>query len=78
MINLAGSRDRCESSFLCTKAPGNLAAPQPFALVIAFAGPAKSVGKHVVRLQLSEDRRSLAHPIAEDARNGNARRLLKI
>ena len=39
-----------------------------FAFVVAFAGPAKPVGKHVMRLQLAEHPRPLAHPVAQDAR----------
>ena len=39
-----------------------------FAFVVAFAGPAEPVGKHVMRLQLAEDPRPLAHPVAQNAR----------
>src|SRR5262252_6074172 len=37
--------------------------------VVAFAGPAKPIGKHVMRLQLAEYPRALTHPAAQDARH---------
>ena len=43
--------------------------PLNLAFVVAFAGPAEPVGKHVMRLQLAEDPRPLAHPVAQDARH---------
>ena len=43
------------------------------AFVVAFAGPAKPVGKHVMRLQLAEHPRPLAHPVAQDARHRQRR-----
>src|SRR3954451_1094574 len=39
-----------------------------FAFVVAFAGPAEPVGKHVMRLQLAEDPCPLAYSVAQDAR----------
>src|SRR6476620_2940523 len=43
--------------------------PLDFAFVVAFAGPTKPIGKHVMRLQLAEYPRSLSDPIAQDARH---------
>src|SRR3954453_24164798 len=40
-----------------------------FALVVAFAGPAEPVGKHVMRLQLAEHARPLPPPVAQDPRH---------
>src|SRR5689334_379714 len=41
--------------------------PLHFALVVAFAGPTKTVGEQVMGLQLTEDPRPLPRPIAQEA-----------
>src|SRR5689334_14945878 len=47
--------------------------PLDFALVVAFAGPAEPVVKHIMGLQLAEHTRALSHPIAQDARHRQRR-----
>src|SRR3954447_13504710 len=41
--------------------------PLNLAFVVALAGSAKPVSKHVMRLELAEDPCPLAHPVAQDA-----------
>jgi hypothetical protein len=43
--------------------------PLDLAFVVAFAGAAEPVGKHVMGLQLAEHPHALAHPVAQDARH---------
>src|SRR5215470_4564816 len=43
------------------------------AFVVAFAGPAKPIGKQVMRLQLAEYPRALPHSVAQDARHRQPR-----